>query len=47
MSDIVERRLAALRYALGPVVLEALADPDVVEIMLNDDGKLWVESFGF
>ena len=41
-----DRRLEALRYALGPVVLAALDDPDVVEVMLNDDGKLWVESLG-
>lgn len=46
MSEIDERRLAALRYALGPVVVAALANPDVVEIMLNDDGKLWIESLG-
>lgn len=45
-NELDERRLAALRYALGPIVLAALADPDVVEIMLNDDGSLWVESLG-
>jgi type IV secretion system protein TrbB len=45
-NDLDERRLAALRYALGPVVLAALDDPDVVEVMLNDDGSLWVESLG-
>ena len=26
--------------------MSALADPDVVEVMLNDDGRLWVESRG-
>ncbi|HJV75117.1 MAG TPA: P-type conjugative transfer ATPase TrbB [Noviherbaspirillum sp.] len=35
-----------MRYALGGVVLKALSDPDVVEIMLNDDGGLWIESLG-
>lgn len=45
-TEIDARKLAALRYALGPIVLEALADPDVVEVMLNDDGKLWIESLG-
>lgn len=45
-DDIVARKLAALRYALGPIVLAALDDPDVVEVMLNDDGKLWIESLG-
>ena len=46
-ENLIERRLAGLRYALGDVVLDALADPDVVEVMLNDDGKLWVEKNGF
>lgn len=41
-----ERRLSALRFALGPIVINALANPDVVEVMLNDDGNLWVESLG-
>jgi type IV secretion system protein VirB11 len=45
-NDLDARRLAALRYALGPVVLAALDDPNVVEVMLNDDGKLWIESLG-
>jgi len=45
-NDLDERRLVALRYALGEVVLNALDDPDVVEIMLNDDGSLWIESLG-
>jgi P-type conjugative transfer ATPase TrbB len=43
---LLARRLDGLRFALGEKVLNALADPDVVEIMLNDDGKLWVESLG-
>jgi type IV secretion system protein TrbB len=45
-GDLSGRRLDALRFALGPVVLAALADPDVVEVMLNDDGQLWIESLG-
>jgi len=35
-----------LRRELGPVVLAALADPDVVEVMLNPDGRLWIDTFG-
>lgn len=46
VSELHERRLEALRYALGPVVLAALADPDVVEVMLNDDGRLFVDACG-
>ena len=45
-NDLSARKMAALRYALGPIVLAALDDPDVVEVMLNDDGKLWIESLG-
>lgn len=40
------RRLEGLRHAMGPVVLGALEDPDVVEVFLNPDGTLWAEKFG-
>ena len=33
-----------LRRELGSVVLAALEDPDITEVMLNPDGCLWVES---
>lgn len=39
-------RVERLRRELGPVVMAALDDPRVVEIMLNPDGKLWVERAG-
>ena len=32
-----------LRTAMGPVIAAALADPQVVEVMLNPDGSLWLE----
>ena len=32
-----------LRTAMGPVIARALEDPDVVEIMLNPDGSLWID----
>lgn len=35
-----------LRRELGPIVLAALGDPDVIEIILNPDGTLWLESHG-
>jgi type IV secretion system protein VirB11 len=44
--ELAERRLEGLRLALGDKVLSALEDPDVVEVMLNDDGSLWVEKHG-
>jgi len=37
---------AMLRSAFGKLICDALADPSVVEIMQNPDGKLWVERAG-
>ena len=41
-----DRTLAMLRTALGPVITQALDDPKVVEIMLNPDGRLWLDKLG-
>src|SRR3569833_1057322 len=41
-----ERRVRMLRTALGPDIARALDDPDVVEVMLNPDGLLWVDRLG-
>jgi P-type conjugative transfer ATPase TrbB len=35
-----------LRTALGGAIAEWLADPTVIEIMLNPDGRLWVDRLG-
>jgi type IV secretion system protein TrbB len=43
---IAERRLQALRYALGPTALAALIDPNVVEILANPDGQLILDKMG-
>jgi len=40
------RTLAMLRTALGPVITTALDDPKVIEIMLNPDGRLWLDKLG-
>uniref|UniRef100_B0SV63 P-type conjugative transfer ATPase TrbB n=1 Tax=Caulobacter sp. (strain K31) TaxID=366602 RepID=B0SV63_CAUSK len=32
-----------LRTALGPAIAEFLDDPSVVEVMLNPDGRLWID----
>lgn len=45
-KDLRERELEGLRHALGPLVLGALEDPDVVEVFRNPDGSLWAEKFG-
>lgn len=43
---IAERKLEALRHALGDTVLSALADPEVVEILANPDGRLVLDRSG-
>tara|TARA_R110000803_G_scaffold190910_1_gene253548 strand:- start:4882 stop:5886 length:1005 start_codon:yes stop_codon:yes gene_type:complete len=35
-----------LATAFGPVIMAALADAQVVEIMVNPDGRLWIERHG-
>ena len=40
------RQSEALRRAMGAEILTLLADPLVVEIMLNPDGTLWVDRHG-
>ena len=40
------RQSEALRRAMGAEILEPLHDPQVVEVMLNPDGTLWVDRLG-
>ncbi|TIO74976.1 P-type conjugative transfer ATPase TrbB [Mesorhizobium sp.] len=40
------RRRAMLRTAMGPAITEALADPLVVEVMVNPDGALRLDRLG-
>jgi hypothetical protein len=35
-----------LRTALGPAVGKLLDEPEVVEVMLNPDGRVWVDRLG-
>jgi P-type conjugative transfer ATPase TrbB len=47
MNTIVaDRKVAALRQAMGPVIAQALADKRVVEVMVNPDGKIWIDRIG-
>ncbi|MDP2139177.1 MAG: P-type conjugative transfer ATPase TrbB [Gammaproteobacteria bacterium] len=39
----LDRRIRMLRTAMGPLIAAALEDPDVVEVMLNPDGTLWID----
>jgi type IV secretion system protein VirB11 len=45
-DSIKERAKKKLERDMGPTFLEALHDPKTVEIMLNADGKLWLERQG-
>jgi type IV secretion system protein VirB11 len=45
-SNASERGARMLRTALGRAVLDYLAEPAVVEVMLNPDGRLWVDRLG-
>ena len=40
------RRRAMLRTAMGPTIAAALADPVVIEIMVNPDGVLRLDRLG-
>ena len=45
-SIVADRKVAALRQAMGPVIAKALAEPRVVEVMVNPDGRIWVDRIG-
>ena len=40
-----ERSRQMLRTALGPLLLARLEDPGVAEVMLNPDGRVWIDRF--
>ena len=51
MADVVQmethdRRRAMLRTAMGPVIGAALADPTVIEVMVNPDGAVRLDKVG-
>jgi len=42
-SEAVLRGTRMLRTALGPAIAGFLEDPSIVEVMLNPDGRLWID----
>jgi type IV secretion system protein VirB11 len=42
-SEGIARGARMLRTALGPAIAAFLEDPGVVEVMLNPDGRLWID----
>jgi type IV secretion system protein VirB11 len=45
-SESRDRRRTMLRTAMGPAIAEALADPLVIEVMVNPDGVLRLDRLG-
>lgn len=45
-SLIADREREALLSDLGPIIGAALQDPAVVEVMVNPDGKIWLDRVG-
>ncbi|UVV69214.1 P-type conjugative transfer ATPase TrbB [Brucella anthropi] len=41
--EVIQRGARMLRTALGPAIGRYLEDPAVVEVMLNPDGRLWID----
>lgn len=44
--EVQDRRRAMLRTAMGPAIAAALADPAVIEVMVNPDGCLRLDRLG-
>ena len=42
-SEVISRGARMLRTALGPAIVRFLDDPVIVEVMLNPDGRLWID----
>lgn len=42
----LDRKTAALRQSLGSTIAAALDNPRVVEVMVNPDGKIWIDQIG-
>jgi type IV secretion system protein TrbB len=45
-SAQTSRTVRMLRTAIGPAIGDYLDDPDIVEVMLNPDGRIWVDRLG-
>lgn len=45
-TTVASRQVRMLRTAMGPEIAAALDDADVVEVLLNPDGSLWVDRLG-
>jgi Flp pilus assembly CpaF family ATPase len=46
VDEFLRRMAEKLRRELGPQICGFLDDPDIIEIMLNPDGTLWIDRLG-
>ena len=46
ISVMASRATRMLRTAIGPAVCGFLDEPDIVEVMLNPDGRIWIDRLG-
>src|SRR5260221_4252911 len=46
LAPVAARTVRMLRTAMGPAIARLLDEPDVAEVMLNPDGRLWVDRLG-
>jgi type IV secretion system protein TrbB len=42
-SEALSRGARMLRTAFGPAIARFLEDPAIIEVMLNPDGRLWID----
>ena len=43
---VIQRNLAKLHREMGPTIEAAMRDKSIVEVMLNPDGRVWVDRLG-
>ena len=43
---MASRTVRMLRTAFGPAIGQLLDEPDIVEVMLNPDGRIWIDRLG-
>jgi Flp pilus assembly CpaF family ATPase len=43
IAEAIQRGARMLRTALGPTIARFLEDPAIVGVMLNPDGRIWVD----
>src|SRR5260370_16668925 len=42
-SEAISRGARMLHTAFGPAIARFLEDPAIIEVMLNPDGRLWID----